>query len=402
MAKARSNGATTAAHHNDNRAAAAGEEDIGLLAAGPDGGDDDDDDGAVIVHPTELAGEGQSGDYFTGVNSAGAPATPVPQNDQQQPMRTPRTPRTPNRVRFDLVPTIVGDHDANGAAVPNGRPADHYHHHAGARDSFDVDEEDPLAPSSPTQHHRVPLLTGIEAPSVTLANDPSLDLSRAQDLLRRPRSGLSSAFMNMANSIIGAGIIGQPYAFRQAGLVSGVVLLVALTVVVDWTIRLIVVNSKLSGASSFQGTVEKCFGKTGLIAISLAQWVFAFGGMVAFGVIVGDTIPHVLSAIWPGLRDVPVLGALAGRKGTIVIFLLGVSYPLTLYRDIAKVCGLALPTPRDMVLRSRNDANQDRAVSEGEHVGVDQHGGYRGYGRRSGSLDPIRTQGLVWQERADH
>ncbi|KAL1884316.1 hypothetical protein VTK73DRAFT_10 [Phialemonium thermophilum] len=143
--------------------------------------------------------------------------------------------------------------------------------------------------------------------------------------------------MNMANSIIGAGIIGQPYAFRQAGLVSGVVLLVGLTVVVDWTIRLIVINSKLSGANSFQGTVEHCFGRTGLIAISIAQWAFAFGGMVAFGIIVGDTIPHVLTAVWPGLRNVPVLGLLSDRRAAIVVFILGVSYPLTLYRDIAKL-----------------------------------------------------------------
>ena len=56
------------------------------------------------------------------------------------------------------------------------------------------------------------------------------------------------AFMNMANSIIGAGIIGQPYALKQAGMVTGIVLLVVLTITVDWTIRLIVVNSKMSGA----------------------------------------------------------------------------------------------------------------------------------------------------------
>jgi sodium-coupled neutral amino acid transporter 11 len=143
--------------------------------------------------------------------------------------------------------------------------------------------------------------------------------------------------MNMANSIIGAGIIGMPYAFRQAGLLAGVVLLVGLTIVVDWTIRLIVVNSKLSGSNSFQATVQHCYGKGGLIAISIAQWAFAFGGMVAFGVIVGDSIPHVLTAIWPGLRDMPVVGVLADRRAVIVIFILGISYPLTLYRDIAKV-----------------------------------------------------------------
>lgn len=70
----------------------------------------------------------------------------------------------------------------------------------------------------------------------------------------------------------GAGIIGQPYALRQAGLLTGVVLLVILTITVDWTIRLIVTNSKLSGTNSFQATVEHCFGKSGLVAISIAQW----------------------------------------------------------------------------------------------------------------------------------
>jgi sodium-coupled neutral amino acid transporter 11 len=143
--------------------------------------------------------------------------------------------------------------------------------------------------------------------------------------------------MNMANSIIGAGIIGQPYAFRQAGLVAGIILLIVLTITVDWTIRLIVINSKLSGSNSFQGTVEYCFGKPGLIAISIAQWAFAFGGMVAFGIIVGDSIPHVFMAVWPGLQDTPVLWLLTNRRAVIVIFILGISYPLSLYRDIAKV-----------------------------------------------------------------
>jgi sodium-coupled neutral amino acid transporter 11 len=172
--------------------------------------------------------------------------------------------------------------------------------------------------------------------------------------------------MNMANSIIGAGIIGQPYAFRQAGLLTGIILLIALTVTVDWTIRLIVINSKLSGSNSFQGTVQHCFGKTGLIAISIAQWAFAFGGMVAFGIIVGDTIPHVLAAIWPGLRNIPVLSLLVDRRAVIVIFVLGVSYPLSLYRDIAKVRSLDLGGGTQLT----------RAVGKSKYAGVGEYDGY--------------------------
>lgn len=256
-------------------------------------------------------------------------------------------------MRFDPNPTILHGLTPSGTATSfdtsrrssgdRDDDDDDYDSRRGSGDSLDDLDFQMDADDDERRQHRRPLLTGIEAPSVALANSPWAgefdDVhSWAESERNRPKSGLKSAFMNMANSIIGAGIIGQPYAFRQAGLLSGVLLLVGLTIVVDWTIRLIVVNSKLSGANSFQGTVEKCFGKSGLIAISLAQWLFAFGGMVAFGVIVGDTIPHVLQAVWPGLRDMPVLGLLADRKVVIVVFILGVSFPLTLYRDIAKVC----------------------------------------------------------------
>lgn len=255
-------------------------------------------------------------------------------------------------MRFDPNPTILHGLTPSGTATSfdtsrrssgdRDGDDDDYDARRGSGDSLDDLDFQMDADDDERRQHRRPLLTGIEAPSVALANSPWAgefdDVhSWAESERNRPKSGLKSAFMNMANSIIGAGIIGQPYAFRQAGLLSGVLLLVGLTIVVDWTICLIVVNSKLSGANSFQGTVEKCFGKSGLIAISLAQWLFAFGGMVAFGVIVGDTIPHVLQAVWPGLRDMPVLGLLADRKVVIVVFILGVSFPLTLYRDIAKV-----------------------------------------------------------------
>ncbi len=191
-------------------------------------------------------------------------------------------------------------------------------------------------PSNGDARQQAPLLSGITPPS----DSPFLsDSFQPEDHLpnARPKSGMSSAFMNMANSIIGAGIIGQPYAFRQAGLTMGILLLVGLTVTVDWTIRLIVINSKLSGADSFQATVHHCFGQSGLVAISVAQWAFAFGGMVAFCVIVGDTIPHVLEALIPGLRGMSLLWLLTDRRFVIVLFVLGISWPLSLYRDIAKV-----------------------------------------------------------------
>ena len=42
----------------------------------------------------------------------------------------------------------------------------------------------------------------------------------------KTKSGYGGAISNLINSIVGAGIIGIPYAFREAGLITGLILLV--------------------------------------------------------------------------------------------------------------------------------------------------------------------------------
>ena len=66
---------------------------------------------------------------------------------------------------------------------------------------------------------------------------------------------------------------------RQAGFFTGLVLLVVLCAVTDWTIRLIVLNAKLSGQTSYIGIMNHCFGSSGRAAVSFFQFAFAFGGM---------------------------------------------------------------------------------------------------------------------------
>jgi len=157
--------------------------------------------------------------------------------------------------------------------------------------------------------------------------------------------GLFDSIANMANSILGAGIIGLPYAIRQAGFVTGLILLVVLCAVTDWTIRLIVVNAKMSGRSSYIEIMHHCFGSSGRAAVSFFQFAFAFGGMCAFGIIIGDTIPHVIRSIFPHLSEVPVLFLFTKRQFIIALCTICVSYPLSLYRDIHKLSrasGLAL------------------------------------------------------------
>ena len=155
----------------------------------------------------------------------------------------------------------------------------------------------------------------------------------------------------MANSILGAGIIGLPYAVARAGFVMGIFLLITLAAVTDWTIRLVVLNAKLSGRESYTEVMHHCFGHWGSAGVSFFQFAFAFGGyvfnllqvgeadsrMCAFSVIIGDTIPHVIAYLFPVLAEHAGLRLLVDRRVIIILCTLAVSFPLSLHRDIVKL-----------------------------------------------------------------
>ncbi|KAH9998521.1 amino acid transporter [Russula compacta] len=205
----------------------------------------------------------------------------------------------------------------------------------------------------PRREQSMPLLVGLlDASAVRRSLDIPMGVDEAptcsdvdlDELVAKQSAGggMLNSIANMANSILGAGL---PYAINRAGFFTGMFLLFVLCGVTDWTIRLIVTNAKLSGSNSYIGIMDRCFGSSGRAAVSFFQFSFAFGGMCAFGIIIGDTIPHVIRFVFPDLSSVPVLSVLTDRRFIIAFCTICVSYPLSLYRDIHKLSiasGLAL------------------------------------------------------------
>ncbi|ORY28481.1 transmembrane amino acid transporter protein-domain-containing protein [Naematelia encephala] len=187
--------------------------------------------------------------------------------------------------------------------------------------------DDPLNTVPLLSRERRQSMTDEEVEELVLAEGPNTAV----------RGTLLEGIANMANSIIGAGIVGLPYAVSQAGFVMGVFLLIVLAGVTDWTIRLVVVNAKLSGRDSYVDVMHHCFGPLGSASVSFFQFAFAFGGMCAFNVIIGDTIPHVISYIFPFLASHAVLRLLVDRRVVIILCTIAVSFPLSLHRDIVKL-----------------------------------------------------------------
>lgn len=159
-----------------------------------------------------------------------------------------------------------------------------------------------------------------------LAEDPLVsNVLREND----NKSTMRWAFMNMANSILGAGVISQPFALKSCGIIGGILAYVSLGFLVDWTLRLIAINLILSGTQTYQDSVEFVMGRKGKFLVLVTNGLFAFGGCIGFCIIIGDTIPHVLRAFFTS-------DSFFLRRNVIISMVtLFISYPLSLQRNIA-------------------------------------------------------------------
>ena len=111
------------------------------------------------------------------------------QSPLQSQAAPPRTPRTTNRVRFDL--------------AENENAANHTMEEEGDEEERSNGYLPRYHTSSGSTGQRAPLLTDIEAPSVTVANTSlHVNMEELLEDVNRPKSGMLSAFTNMANSIM--------------------------------------------------------------------------------------------------------------------------------------------------------------------------------------------------------
>jgi sodium-coupled neutral amino acid transporter 11 len=58
--------------------------------------------------------------------------------------------------------------------------------------------------------------------------------------LPKKKSSVQGACSNLVNSIVGAGIIGIPFALKESGLLAGIVLLVLVSYFTDKSLRMLV------------------------------------------------------------------------------------------------------------------------------------------------------------------
>lgn len=99
------------------------------------------------------------------------------------------------------------------------------------------------------------------------------------DKIHKHKSSVFGASMNFTNSILGAGIMGLPYAMSRGGFGMTILLLALLTGIVGWSVIILIKCGKITGTDSYQAMVKHTFGLPGYYLISFFQFSLGFGGI---------------------------------------------------------------------------------------------------------------------------
>ncbi|XP_076327788.1 putative sodium-coupled neutral amino acid transporter 11 isoform X2 [Tachypleus tridentatus] len=151
-------------------------------------------------------------------------------------------------------------------------------------------------------------------------------------------SNLQQTGFNYINSIIGSGIIGIAYALRQAGFGLGIILLLFIALITDYSLCILVKSGNIVGATTYQDLVHAAFGSPGFYFLTFIQFVYPYIAMVSYNVIIGDTITKVFLRVFKLPRD----SVLGNRNLVVLVCTLIITLPLSLLRNISRLNKVSL------------------------------------------------------------
>lgn len=156
------------------------------------------------------------------------------------------------------------------------------------------------------------------------------DSSGVTDSESGGNSTVLTASFNFINSIVGAGIIGIPYAVQQCGFVTGVLMLAFVAYLVYRSVTILIDCGVKANKLDFEELAEHLLGRPGYFAVLIFMFLFAYGAQIAYLVVIGDTIPIVAELFLPN-------SLLANRNFTIALVSIFVILPLCLLKDLSSL-----------------------------------------------------------------
>ncbi|CAH8360446.1 unnamed protein product [Eruca vesicaria subsp. sativa] len=100
----------------------------------------------------------------------------------------------------------------------------------------------------------------------------------------------SGVVFNVSTSIIGAGIMSMPAAFKVLGVIPAFLIITIIAWLSTISVGFLMKSTLAGEATTYAGVMKESFGKTGSVAVQIATMVATFGCMVIFSIIIGDVL----------------------------------------------------------------------------------------------------------------
>ncbi|KAL3787775.1 hypothetical protein HJC23_009826 [Cyclotella cryptica] len=147
------------------------------------------------------------------------------------------------------------------------------------------------------------------------------------------KSSLLGAYANLCNVTIGAGIVGLPYAIKEAGMISGTIMIIVCATMTDYSLRQVISTGKLANVNSYETLMEATFGRPGFIFLSLNMLFLSYGAMIAYLTIIKDVLPVLFGVTSTHEEDTPHDEDM--KRIIMLLSSLIVILPLSMQRDMA-------------------------------------------------------------------
>ncbi|KAG7561062.1 Amino acid transporter transmembrane domain [Arabidopsis thaliana x Arabidopsis arenosa] len=103
-------------------------------------------------------------------------------------------------------------------------------------------------------------------------------------------SSTSGIVFNVSTSIIGAGIMSMPAAFKVLGIVPAFLIITIIAWLSTISVGFLMKSTLAGESTTYAGVMKESFGKTGSVAAQIATMVATFGCMIVFSIIIGDVL----------------------------------------------------------------------------------------------------------------
>lgn len=140
------------------------------------------------------------------------------------------------------------------------------------------------------------------------------------------KSTIAGCTANVINAVVGAGIVGLPYAVQQTGFVAGIVLILFCGIMTEKSLRLLVETAKHAHVPSYETVAEAAFGRFGFLFVAINMFIMSYGAMLSYLMVVKDTFSAVFGV---DPDDLPM------KRAILFVISISIMVPLSSQRDMA-------------------------------------------------------------------